>query len=214
MTPTGMDGEIARDDENKTVTVEANFYYSKSNLEVKPTFASTIEGIKTAMNSWKNDMAEAICQTDMKDYTVNFKLNMIDVDEIGGDAVDMAKNDPIGNSITHDPDMPFATGEANASVTSSKHLTFNAKYALLLQDMYFGSENSTFKHEFFHIFGLRDRSKNGSLGMAPYIERDLMSYDKDRNNGVAPFLRVLDYTGISKGAKKALINTNNREPLE
>jgi hypothetical protein len=207
--PTGKDGEVACDDETKTVTVSANYYYSRENLGSSGQDANKIlAGINTSLESLKGDITKAINGTaGMEDYTVNIQLNLIETNNPVAAANSDRKH--IGNAIIHKESVP-----AEAQTSGNRIITFNANYAMIegIFEDFFNNDNSSMKHEFLHTFGLRDRSP-WAKNPAPYIPNDIMSYDTHTDNGVEPFKRVLNYTGIGTGTnKKALINYNNVEP--
>ena len=201
--PTGKDGEISINEETKTVVVKANYYYNTSQLEN----TEAVSLIKSSLDSYSDDIKESFSQQkDFKGYTVDVQFTMINVDvgdAKGKDAIDIikkaAENDPIGNSITHDPDKSYT-----ATTTNNEHISTNMNTAVH-DKAYFFSNSGTMKHELGHTFGLYDRPSGSP--------NDLMSYDYPRNNAVEPFTRVLNYSGMNTpGTKSVIINKNNREP--
>jgi RHS repeat-associated protein len=217
--PDGRDVEIKRDEKEKTISVRANFYYNSHQIDPNGKFGS-VKALLTTLSSWTDDIKEAIGKMEgLDDYTVNvnFEMKDVPVDESSVDNAidkvkDAANNDPIGNSIIHDPD------NANpASVANNKHMTARMNYTQ--DDSYIfagndGYNGSTLKHDFGHFFGLRDRPKAPhNSESASYIKNDLMSYDYPRNNAVQPFIRVMEYSGLAKpGNANAITSKTNREP--
>ncbi|MDR1847686.1 MAG: RHS repeat-associated core domain-containing protein [Bacteroidales bacterium] len=211
--PDGRDVEITRNDEDKKVTVRANFYYSKKDIERKEGF-SVAGAMQQSLDSWGTDIKTAVNETEgMSNYSVDVQFNMIDVDKLdnGMTAKEMADGDRIGNAIIHDETLE---SRIQATVGNNKYLRVNMNNAASDDGVYFGTTTlqGTIKHEIGHFFGLWDRA--GGNGHAPYIKNDLMSYDVNtRGNAVAPFKRVLDFTGLKQaGTKSILINKNKREP--
>ncbi len=210
--PDGRDVEIVKDDKNKTVTIRGNFYYNRQNLGSEADVF--LNGFKEAMGSWEIDIKEAMedISLGMGGYDVKFDFGYIDCD----DPRNAAKNDPIGNSLTNDPDY-YAN---DAVVTNNKY--FKANLGLHSrgnnQDAYdptFYSTSDmqgTIKHEIGHFFGLADRYPDARRH-APAIVDDLM--DKNpatRRNAVEPFKRVWKSAGLdNNGSKSVLINHQNRE---
>ena len=214
--PDGRDVEISRNDENRSITVRANYYYSKSNLEVKPEHGSVVENVSNTLESVKSDISRSIAESNgVNDYSVIFEFNLIDVDGTGGNAIDMANADQIGNSITHDESVS-AEGLAG-TVRNYKHIRFNSNTALADNFIFFESESSDMKHEIFHTLGLLDRYNKGSETSprydAPYIENDLMTkFSPQRGNGVEPFKRVMNAAGILlPRTQSVIINKTNKE---
>ncbi len=202
--PNGEDVEIVRDDKNKKISVNANFYYNRDMLGSDPT--AIISGFSEALGSWENDIKTSFNESGLGDYTFDMNLTLI---ETTNNPEEMAMNDPKGNSILHDENRGYG-----ASVKDSKKLKANMNNALLDKKVFFGTGEiqGTAKHEIGHFFGLRDRAK-GFSDHAPYIESDLMSYDMNtRNNGTEPFKRVLNAAGLNNpGNRTVIINKNNKE---
>ena len=226
--PDGRDIRISRDDENKTIIIEGNFYFNMSQIDPNSEFGS-LEAIVTALNSWANDIQTAV--SSMEEFegynaTVNFSMKEVDIGNASGsDAIakiqDAANNDPIGNSIVHDPNVRASGG---ASVVGNKHMSAdmrnvrNDPYVFAGFGGWDGSyyTGNTLKHEIGHFFGLRDRPGNSAQRRdhhADYLKQDLMSYDAHRNSAVSPFIRVMHFTGLNnRGSRTVILNRNNREP--
>ena len=213
--PTGMDGEIAVDEENKTVYVRANFYYNSSQLEQSKEF-NIKDGFQNALDQWSQNIKTALADMGFDEYDVNiqFEWKEVDVgDATGAKAIGIiqsaANADPIGNSIVHDENVA-----ASASVSGNKHLSANMINAAHDNAVFFGTEGgNTAMHEIGHFLGLRDRYNPKNSEHASYIKGDLMSCDYPRENAVNPFIRIMNYNNLKPGTSKSiLINKNNREP--
>ena len=211
--PDGRDVEIVKDDENKTVTIKANFYYNTENLgSEKETFLS---GFKNALNSWEDDIRIALKDGTLgaSDYQVDFEFNYIDCDN----PMDKARKDQIGNSLTNDPEYFDNT----AIVSGNEHFKANlplhsrAGCSECYDNAFYGTSigmQGDVKHEIGHMFGLFDRYPEASHP-APTIQNDLMDRNaSSRNNAVEPFKRVWRSAKLDvNGTKSVLINKRNRE---
>jgi len=215
--PDGRDIRITRNDEDKTILVEGNFYYNSSQLDPGGNFGS-VEALISNLNSWATDIVSAVSEMGLGDYSVsvNFSMKEVDIGDLTGeDAIAAiraeANVDQIGNSIVHDPSHPRASVSGNKHMTANMSLSQSDPYLFAGRGDY--TQGSTLKHEIGHFFGLRDRGvRNGN---APHIPRDLMSYDPVRNNAVQPFIRVMNFTGLDKpGMRSVIVNKNKREPLK
>ncbi len=115
--PDGRDVEIIKDDENKKVTIRANFYYNKKNLGSEADVF--LDGFNNALKSWETDIKTALGDNALgaSGYDISFEFNILESDN----PVQSANNDRIGNSLTNDLDYY----DAIASVTNNKHLTAN-----------------------------------------------------------------------------------------
>jgi RHS repeat-associated protein len=215
--PTGEDGEIAIDAENKTITVRANFYYNETQLEQGKNF-SVKNAFQGALDAWSSDIKTAISEMGFENYNVDVQFNMINVDigdATGQDAINIIKTaanaDPIGNSITHDDRK-----SSGATVTGNKHLWADMKEAAHDDAVFFGTDETnpgTARHEIGHLLGLRDRYNTGTGENAPYIPNDLMTNDYSRTSGVAPFKRIMNNNlRLPMRTQKILLNSKNREP--
>lgn len=210
--PTGKDGEITIDEENKTIFVRANFYYNSSQLEQSKKY-NIKNGFQDALDAWSNDIKTALTTMGFDGYTVNIQFEWKEVDignATGEDAIKIiqsaANAGPIGNSIVHDEMVSDA-----AIVSGSKHLSANMIKAGHDKYVFFGI-NGTATHEIGHFLGLRDRYSSSNSEHAPYIKGDLMSSDLYRDNAVTPFIRVMNYNNLTPGTSKSvLINKNNKE---
>ncbi|MBO7488665.1 MAG: RHS repeat-associated core domain-containing protein [Bacteroidales bacterium] len=210
--PDGRDVEIIKDDENRTVTIKANFYYNYNQLGSEAEVF--LEGFKNVLTSWQNDIETALMDESLgvSGYKVNFKFDFFECEN----PIKSADNDRIGNSLSDDPDFHGPS----AMVSNTKHLTANLRKHSRgnnpnAYDPLFYSTTEyqgTLKHEVGHFFGLYDRYKEAKQH-APNIPNDLM--DKTittRNNAVEPFKRVWQSAGLeNRGTKSTLINMLNRE---
>jgi len=210
--PDGRDVEIIKDDENKKVTIRANFYYNKKNLGSEADVF--LDGFNNALKSWETDIKTALGDNALgaSGYDISFEFNILESDN----PVQSANNDRIGNSLTNDLDYY----DAIASVTNNKHLTANLPTHSRVDkpeawDPLFYSTTEyqgDLKHEIGHMFGLYDRYPEAK-NPAPYLANDLM--DKaivTRGNAVEPFKRVWKSAGLDQvGSRSVLINQNNRE---
>ncbi len=210
--PDGRDVEIVKDEKNKTVTIRGNFYYNRNNLGAEAD--NFLNGFKEAIGSWESDIREALEDKSLgvAGYDVKFNFEYIDCDN----PRDAAENDPIGNSLTNNPDY-YAN---DAVVTNNKH--FKANLGLhsrgnnpdAYDPTFYNTSDmqGTIKHEIGHIFGLADRYPEAKRH-APTIVDDLM--DKNpatRRNAVEPFKRVWKSAGLdNSGSKRVIINHHNRE---
>jgi RHS repeat-associated protein len=211
--PNGKDVEITRNEDEKKISVKANFYYSKKDINRADNF-DVEQGFKQSLDSWKNDIGVALKEEGLGDYALDVQFNMINVDGLddGKTAEEMAEKDRIGNSITHDGDM----GWGRAQVSNNKHLRANMDGIAYNPEPFFNVINgreATSKHEIGHFFGLWDRAKGyENKEHAAYIPNDMMSYDLQRGNAVAPFKRVMQNAGLNNaGNRTVLINIKNRE---
>ncbi len=210
--PDGRDVEIVKNDENKTVTIRANFYYN--NDEIGNQVGAFLKGLKVAVNSWSKDIRTALKDESLGvvGYNVTFEFEYIEC----ADPESSAKSDVngIGNWISNDPTLSSSTSAAvgdnrkikvDFSINRGSNIESNPDFYGV--DQYQG----TLKHEIGHIFGLYDRDPNAN-NPAPYIPKDLMTYDQGRNNAVEPFKRIWRSVGLNNvGTKRVLINKNNRE---
>ena len=210
--PDGRDVEIIKDDENKKVTIRANFYYNKKNLGSEADVF--LDGFNNALKSWETDIKTALGDNALgaSGYDISFEFNILESDN----PVQSANNDRIGNSLTNDLDYY----DAIASVTNNKHLTANLPTHSRVDkpeawDPLFYSTTEyqgDLKHEIGHMFGLYDRYPEAK-NPATYLANDLM--DKaivTRGNAVEPFKRVWKSAGLDQvGSRSVLINQNNRE---
>ncbi len=209
--PDGRDVEIVKDDENKKVTIRANFYYNKEDIGVAADVF--IEGLNAALNSWKNDILVALEDGSLgaNGYEVNIEFNTIDC----SDPKKSAMNDNFGNGISNDNNIP---SNIVSQVGDSKHLTvdFSRNLYSSIEDnpLFYGNEEyqGSLKHEIGHLFGLYDRYKKETGEYATPIANDLMSSDFTRNNAVEPFKRIWRSAGLDQsGSKTVIINKKNRE---
>ncbi len=209
--PDGRDVEITKDDENKKVTIRANFYYNKEDIGADADVF--MKGFNAALNSWGKDIQEALGDGSLgaNGYEVIFEFNTINC----SDPENSAMNDNIGNWISNDKN---GSSNATSRVIGNKNLLvdFSRNMFSSIEDnpLFYGNDEyqGTLKHEIGHIFGLYDRyvRKNGLY--ATPIPNDLMSADCPRNNAVEPFKRVWISVGLHQpGSKTVYINANNRE---
>lgn len=209
--PEGKDVEIVKDDDNKKVTIRANFYYNKKDIGKDSDVF--IEGFKKALSSWEKDIKKTLTDGSLgaEGYEVGFEFGFIECNN----PEDFAKNDKLGNWISND-----INGYSNATsrVIGNKNILvdFSRNMFSSIEDnpLFYGNDEyqGTLKHEIGHIFGLYDRyvKKNGVF--ATPIANDLMSADFPRNSAVEPFKRVWLSAGLHQpGSKKIFINANNRE---
>ena len=209
--PDGRDVEIEKDDENKKVTIRANFYYNKKGIGADADIF--IKGFKGALASWQKDIKEALTDGSLGayGYAVNFEFNTIDC----SDPKESAKNDNIGNWISNDNTIP---SDVEAKVINNNHLKVdfskNMFSSIEGNPLFYGNDEyqGTLKHEIGHLFGLYDRYKKTTGEYATPIAKDLMSVDIPRNNAVEPFKRIWTSAGLHQsGSKRVLINKDNRE---
>ena len=211
--PDGRDVEIVRDDENKKVTIRANFYYNTENLgSEKEVFLS---GFKNAINSWEGDIRKALEDESLGvyGYQVDFEFNYIDCEDPRMEA----KNDQIGNSLMNDPEYFAHTAvvDKNRDFKANIGLHSRGNNPDAYDLSFYGTTNDMqgdVKHEIGHMFGLYDRYPDASKP-APTIPNDLMDrYANSRNNAEEPFKRVWRSAGLdANGTKRVLINKKNRE---
>ena len=210
--PDGKDVEIIKDDEKRTVTIRANFYYNREQLGSEAEVF--LNGLKEALDSWEADIKTALTDESLGavGYDVTTIFNFVESDN----PINSAKNDCIGNSLSDDP----LFYEAEAEVLNNKYLKANLRnhsrgdnpdaYDVLFYNTV--DYQGALKHEVGHFFGLYDRYPEAN-NPAPYIKDDLMDKTVEtRHNAVDPFKRVWVSAGLEKtGSQKALINQNNRE---
>ena len=209
--PDGRDVEIIKDDENKKVTIRANFYYNKEDIGADADVF--MKGFNAALNSWGKDIQEALGDGSLgaNGYEVIFEFNTINC----SDPEKSAMNDNIGNWISNDNTIP---SDVEARVTNNKHLRVdfskNMFSSIEENSLFYGNDEyqGTLKHEIGHLFGLYDRYKKKTGEYATPIAKDLMSVDIPRNNAVEPFKRIWRSAGLDQsGSKTVLINKKNRE---
>ena len=209
--PEGEDVEIVKDDDNKTVTIRANFYYNKENLGTEVDVF--LVGFQDAINSWTDDIKEALKDESLgaSGYSVSFVFNYYESE----DPKESAKKDCIGNALLNDPDYY----SAEAVVTNNKYLKSNVQRHShdnnpdAFDPLFYSTNNpqGILKHEIGHLFGLYDRYPEAK-NPAPTMPNDLMHSDiMSRNNAVEPFKRVWRSAGLDKGKTRVLINHDNRE---
>lgn len=219
MDPTGNDLEISIDNEKKTISVRANFYYNSSQLAQGYDFNTIKKGFQNAMNTWSENIKTAFDNMQFEGFSVNvqFEWKEVDIkDATGVKAINIieaaAEADPIGNSIVH-----VEKTNPRSEVKGTKHLVANMEKAAADPYMFFGIDGydgNTAMHEIGHFFGLRDRYDPTNSQHASYIEGDLMSDDMpNRRNAVEPFKRIIEYNNLTPGTSGTiLINKDNREP--
>ncbi len=217
--PTGNDLEISIDNEKKTISVRANFYYNSSQLAQGYDFNTIKKGFQNAMNTWSENIKTAFDNMQFEGFSVNvqFEWKEVDIkDATGVKAINIieaaAEADPIGNSIVH-----VEKTNPRSEVKGTKHLVANMEKAAADPYMFFGIDGydgNTAMHEIGHFFGLRDRYDPTNSQHASYIEGDLMSDDMpNRRNAVEPFKRIIEYNNLTPGTSGTiLINKDNREP--
>ena len=208
--PDGRDVEIVKDDQKKTVTIRANFYYSKKDIgEDADVF---IKGFHAALESWQKDIKEALNDGSLGavGYEVTFEF---DITECNNPQF-RAENDGRGNWIANNENISSGIesqvrGSKNLQVDFSKNVFSNIDGNPLFYGN--GEYQGTLKHEIGHLFGLYDRYNNGGTYATP-IFRDLMSIDIPRNNAEEPFKRIWKSAGLDQpGSKTVIINKKNRE---
>ena len=209
--PDGRDVEIIKDDENKKVTIRANFYYNKEDIGADADVF--MKGFNAALNSWGKDIQEALGDGSLgaNGYEMIFEFNTINC----SDPEKSAMNDNIGNWISNDNTIP---SDVEARVTNNKHLRVdfskNMFSSIDEKPLFYGNDEyqGTLKHKIGHLFGLYDRYKKKTGEYATPIAKDLMSVDIPRNNAVEPFKRIWRSAGLDQsGSKTVLINKKNRE---
>ena len=209
--PDGRDIEIVKDDENKTVSIRGNFYYNKD--EIGEQAGVFIDGLKAALDSWSEDIRTALKDESLgaAGYSVNFEFKYIECENPEFSA--KSDVDGIGNWVVNDSELPSTT---SASVANSRKLRvdFSINRGNIESNPDFYGVNQyqgTLKHEIGHIFGLYDRDPKAN-NPAPYIPKDLMTYDQGRGNAVEPFKRIWRSVGLNNvGTRRVLINKDNRE---
>ena len=210
--PDGRDVEIVKNDENKTVTIRANFYYNKE--EIGKQADVFIDGLKAALYSWSEDIRTALKDESLgaAGYSVNFEFKYIECENPEFSA--KSDVDGIGNWVVNDNELPSTT---SASVANSRKLrvdfSINRGYSIESNSNFYGVGQCqrTLKHEVGHFFGLYDRYTKAT-NPAPYIPKDLMTLDQGRGNAVEPFKRIWRSVGLNNvGTRKVLINKDNRE---
>ena len=211
--PDGRDVEIVKNDENKTVTIRANFYYNKE--EIGKQADVFIDGLKAALDSWSEDIRTALKDESLgaAGYSVNFEFKYIECENPEFSA--KSDVDGIGNWVVNDSELPSST---NASVANSRKLkvdfSINRGNSIESNPNFYGVGQcqGTLKHEVGHFFGLYDRDPRAT-DPAPYIPNDLMTYENEsRGNAVEPFKRIWRSVGLNNiGTRKVLINKDNRE---
>ena len=209
--PDGRDIEIVKDDENKTVSIRGNFYYNKD--EIGEQAGVFIDGLKAALDSWSKDIRTALKDESLgaAGYSVNFEFKYIECENPEFSA--KSDVDGIGNWVVNDSELPSTT---SASVANSRKLRvdFSINRGNIESNPDFYGVNQyqgTLKHEIGHIFGLYDRDPKAN-NPAPYIPKDLMTYDQGRGNAVEPFKRIWRSVGLNNvGTRRVLINKDNRE---
>ena len=77
--PSGNDIEISIDEERKTISVKANFYYNSLQLEQGKGF-SIKEGFQNAMNIWGENIKSAFGNMQFNEYSVNVQFEWKEVD--------------------------------------------------------------------------------------------------------------------------------------
>lgn len=209
--PDGRDVEIVKNDENKTVTIRANFYYNKE--EIGTDADVFIKGLKAALGSWQKDIEEALSDGSLgaEGYEVNFEFGFTECNDPKGSA----NADNIGNWISNNLQIPsdvesWVIGNKNLQVDFSK----NVFSRIDDNPLFYGNDEyqGALKHEIGHLFGLYDRYKKTKGEYATPIPKDLMSIDIPRNNAVEPFKRVWRSAGLHQsGSKTVLVNKDNRE---
>ena len=210
--PNGEDIEITKNDQNKTVTIRANFYYSRKEIgKVTDVF---INGFKLALNSWSKDIETALKDETLgaSGYNVYFEFGYKECDDPQSEA--LADKNHIGNWITNDMNLSSSVeaevrGCRNLRVDFSKNLFSNIED----NPIFYGNNEyqGVLKHEIGHLFGLYDRYNNGEKSITP-IHKDLMDKDVHRNNAIEPFKRIWKSVGLhNQGSKQILINKKNRE---
>ena len=156
--PDGRDVEIVKNDENKTVTIRANFYYNKE--EIGKQADVFIDGLKAALYSWFEDIRTALKDESLgaAGYSVNFEFKYIECENPEFSA--KSDVDGIGNWVVNDSELPSTT---SASVANSRKLrvdfSINRGYSIESNSNFYGvgQYQGTLKHEVGHFFGLYDR---------------------------------------------------------
>ena len=208
--PTGKDGIVAVDEENKTVTIKMNivFYAAHADIsrdELKESVSKYKENI---MNNWSKDANGNAWTTEHngETYTVNFDINF----SIDQNAKDNKNFNGINNYVGI-----ISTGEFDVN-----------------QGVVYGSNNGYWEatsvsnnagaHEFGHFLGLKDRYSYQTLTAHSGWEENVMSNNSntrvEQRNIDGIFNSVRQNANNTKGYKLPggsvfmfNLNTKNRE---
>ena len=148
--PLGTDVEIKRNDENKTITLSANFYLS-TNMSKKE-----IKAFKNALKDWSKAFTGLSGKEAVKGYkvTIDFKI-------VGGSHIDAA-NDKIGNWV---------------DVTSIQAGVRNNDQGFSYWDQNDSYSRASDRHEIGHFFGLDEKYRwirRNEAEDLPGFESDIM----------------------------------------
>ncbi len=126
--PTGEDGVETIDKENKTVTVELNFYYDKTNPEFKgkaitedyvrgdgTVFKSDVT--KLGESGWESKNGSKVT-VDGEEWSINYKINFIGLENAEAVA-EKLKEDPTANALDY-KDWERASGGMGPKYKSIK----------------------------------------------------------------------------------------------
>ncbi len=154
--PKGLDGIVSVDKDKKTINVQVNFYYDKSNEDYKK-YGITEDFInKSTGKLYKSDINKfhesgfeskngSSIKIDGKDWTINYNINFIGLESL--DAVKNKLNeDKTANSFQFINDLQF-----NGKPTSG---LWNANTRTLSIGSLRRDDGSTLIHEFGHSIGL------------------------------------------------------------
>ncbi|MBG0513201.1 RHS repeat-associated core domain-containing protein [Elizabethkingia meningoseptica] len=193
--PDGRDFGIRIDHKNKTIVIEANYYYQNK---------ESYDKNKGALAQW-NGLGATYITADGVDYAVTFDVKGIVVEE-GQSVQELAANDPIGNSVQELSDNGYSSwvlGKTGSESKTQEHLD-NQGGGATVRGKNIANKNSvandkTRTHEMGHTFG---QGENAG-GVMDYAE----SFNKMSNANYANTKSILK--GVYNQVKSDKSSLNN-----